>query len=222
MNAVQLPLDLGVRTAYGLADFMVAESNRAAVSWIDGWPAWPSHALAVSGPAGSGKTHLCQLWCERAGARAVEPARLAAATPPELLGDAPAILLDDLCEPFPERPLLHLLNHVAEQRRHVLIAAREPPARWTIALPDLRSRLAALPAVAIGAPDDALLRAVVLKLFRDRQLHVGAEVVDYLLSRMERSLSTAQMVVAALDRASLAGRRPITTVLARSVLAEID
>jgi chromosomal replication initiation ATPase DnaA len=219
---VQLPLDLGVRPAYGLEDFIVAESNRAAVAWVDSWPSWPACALAVSGPAGSGKTHLCQVWRQRTGARAVGLQELYTLLPPELADDAPALVLDGLVEPVPERPLLHLLNHLAERGRHALIAAREPPARWAVGLADLRSRLAALPAVAIGAPDDALLAAVIGKLFRDRQLHVGAEVVDYLLARMERSLSAAQRVVAALDRAALAGRRPITVALARGVLVELE
>lgn len=218
MTAAQLPLDLGVRPAYGLEAFIVAESNRAAVAWIDAWPAWPSHGLALSGPPGSGKTHLCQVWRQRTGARLIGAPRLGAGTPPELVGDAPALLLDDVAAPVPERPLLHLLNHLAEQGRFVLIAGREPPARWNVALPDLASRLAALPQVAIGAPDDALLAAVMAKLFRDRQLPVGGEVVDYLLPRMERSLSAAQALVAALDRAALAGRRPITVALARTVL----
>ena len=221
-RARQLILDLGVRAAYGLEDFMVAEPNRAAVAWIDAWPSWPGGMLALAGPPGSGKTHLAQVWRARSGARPLDPARLAALTPPELIGDAPALLLDDLREPVPERPLLHLLNHLAEQRRHLLIAAREPPARWTIGLADLGSRLSALPAVAIGAPDDALLGAVIAKLFRDRQLEVAAEVVDYLLPRMERSLAAAQDLVAALDRAALAGRRPITVALARTVLADTE
>jgi len=218
----QLPLDLGVRPAYGLDDFIVADSNRAAVAWIDSWPKWPSPVLAVAGPAGSGKTHLCQVWRQRTGARIVAPDALYTLLPPELVDDAPAIVLDGLEPPLPERPLLHLLNHLGEQRRYALIAAREPPARWPVALPDLRSRLAALPAVAIGAPDDALIKAVIAKLFRDRQLHVGAEVVDYLLARMERSLSAAQRLVAALDRAALAGQRPITVALARRVLGELE
>jgi chromosomal replication initiation ATPase DnaA len=218
----QLTLDLGVRPAYGLEAFMVAESNRAAVAWIDSWPGWPSGTLALAGPAGAGKTHLCQVWRQRSGAHAIDPAALGRLTPPELAGDAPALLLDDLREPLPERALLHLINHLAEQRRDLLIAAREPPARWRVALPDLRSRLAALPAVAIGAPDDLLLGAVIAKLFRDRQLEVGDEVVDYLLPRMERSLGAAQRLVAALDRAALAGRRPITVMLARAVLADTE
>ncbi len=218
----QLTLDLGVRTAYGLEDFIVADSNRAAVAWVDSWPGWPSGALAIAGPAGSGKTHLCQVWCRRSGAQAIDQAALGRLTPPELVGDAAALLLDDLREPVPERPLLHLLNHLAEQRRDLLIAAREPPARWRVELPDLRSRLAALPAVAIGAPDDGLLGAVIAKLFRDRQLQVSAEVVDYLLPRMERSLIAAQRLVTALDGAALAGRCSVNIKLARAILADTE
>jgi hypothetical protein len=87
----QLTLDLGMRPAYGLEDFIVAAPNRAAVAWIDSWPGWPGVALAVTGPPGSGKTHLCQVWRQRAGARPIDLAALAAAPPPELVGDAPAI-----------------------------------------------------------------------------------------------------------------------------------
>jgi chromosomal replication initiation ATPase DnaA len=206
VSAVQLPLDLGVRPAYGLEDFIVAK--------------WPGFALAISGPVGSGKTHLCQVWRQRSAALWVEADALYTLLPPDIAGDAPALVLDGLDGTLPERPLLHLLNHLREHQRFVLIAAREPPARWPIELPDLRSRLAAMPAVSIGAPDDALLGAVMGKLFRDRQLHVGPEVVDYLVARMERSLSAAQTVVDALDRAALADRRAITVALARAVLAE--
>jgi DnaA regulatory inactivator Hda len=219
---MQLPLDLGVRPAYGLEDFIVAESNRAAVAWVDSWPTWPGFALAISGPAGSGKTHLCQVWRQRSAARWVDADALYTLLPPDIAGDAPALVLDGLDGKLPERPLLHLLNHLREQQRFVLIAAREPPARWKIDLPDLRSRLSAMPAVSIGAPDDALLGAVMRKLFRDRQLHVGPEVVDYLVARMERSLSAAQTVVGALDRAALADRRAITVALARAVLAQTN
>jgi len=210
----QLPLDLGFRTALGRADFLVAPCNAAAVAWLDRWPLWPGSALALWGPKGSGKTHLAQVWRARSGATLIDPAVLTSASVPHLLGAAAAAAVDD-AEGAREEALLHLYNLLAERRGHLLLVAREPPARLGIKLADLRSRLLASPAVAVAAPDEALLGAVLVKLFADRQLAVGKEVITYLLVRIERSFEAAQDAVAALDAASLAGGRAITVKLAR-------
>jgi chromosomal replication initiation ATPase DnaA len=214
----QLPLDLGHRRpALGGADFLVAPSNAAAVAWLDRWPNWGAPALALAGPEGSGKTHLANVFRARSGAVAITPSALSVATVPTLLGDAPAAILDP-ADTAPEEAFLHLYNLLAERGGHLLIVAREPPARWGIALADLRSRLLAAPIAVLAAPDEALLAALLVKLFADRQLLVGEEVIAYLVTRLERSFEAAQRMVAALDRAGLAGRRPITVPLARSVL----
>lgn len=222
----QLALELPHRPALGRADFLVAPSNRVAVEWIDRWPDWPATGLALYGPAGSGKTHLAGVFQERSGAQALDPAQLAEREPPELLGEAAACVIDPLSEELfaqasVERGLFHLVNMLAERGGHLLLVGREPPARWPVVLPDLRSRLVALPTAALGAPDDALLRALLTKLFADRQLAVGEPVLAFLLPRMERSFGAAQSLVAALDRASLSGRRVVGVPLAREVLQEL-
>ncbi len=218
-GSIQLPLELPHRPAFGREDFLVAAPNRAAVAWIDRWPDWPSPALAIFGPAGCGKTHLAHVWGGRAGAAVLDPAL--AAEPPRLLGHARAAVLDlgaaDLAEEA-VLPLLHVYNLLAEAGGHLLLLARTPPAEWPIGLADLRSRLAAAPAVAVAAPDDELLAAVLVKLFADRQLRVGVEVVEYLVARMERSFAAARALVEALDRAALARRHRVTVPLAREVL----
>ncbi len=222
-GTAQLPLELALRPAQGREDFLVAPSNEVAVAWIDRWPDWPGPALALYGPAGCGKTHLCQVWRAASGAVEIDARALARAEPPELLGAARACVLDDTdalldgggaCE---ER-LLHLFNSVIERGGHLLLAAPAAPARWPRGLPDLSSRLAALPAVRREAPDDALMAALLVKLFADRQLRVGEEVLRYLLARMERSFAAARALVAALDRKSLAEGRAVTVPLAQRVL----
>ena len=137
---------------------------------------------------------------------------------PALLAGAAAAVLDD-AERAAEEPLLHLYNVLAERRGHLLIVARDPPARWAIALPDLRSRLVAAPAVALAAPDEALIGALLVKLFADRQLAVGEEVLAYLALHLERSFAAVQRAVALLDATALAEHRPVTVPLARRVLA---
>lgn len=218
----QLTLDLGHRPASGREDFLVAPCNAAAVGWIDRWPDWPGNGLAIFGPAGCGKTHLAEVWRVRSGAIRLAPAALAGAEPPQLLGDATACVIDGLYgEPGArpdERRLLHLYNLLRERGGHLLLLAREAPARWPVTLPDLKSRVGALPAVEIGLPDDALLAAVMVKLFADRQLAVGVDVVQYVAARMERSFEAARRIVAALDREALAARKRIALPLAREVL----
>lgn len=191
---------------------MVGEANRAALAWIDRWPDWPGRGLVLHGPEGAGKSHLAALWLARAGA--------IRATPNTLPADPQGpVLIEDLSPGLDERALLHGYNRLAAAGQGLMITGQLPPAAWSLGLPDLRSRLLALPAVAVSLPDDALLRGLLIKLFGDRQLRVDERVVDYLIPRMERSYSAARALVAAIDQAALAGRRDIALPLVAAVLA---
>jgi len=219
----QLPLDLGHRPALGREDFVVGPSNATAVGWIDRWPDWPQSILAICGPEGAGKSHLCRVWRMASGAIEVTADSLLAADAVQLLGDADAVVLDGCAAALAAqdegaRRLFHLYNVLKERGGSLLIAERTPPARWSIALPDLASRLGSIPAVEMAEPDEHFLQALLAKLFADRQLQISAKVVDYLLSRMERSFRGAQQVVEALDRAALAKGSRVTVALARRVL----
>ncbi len=222
--AGQLTFDLALPPpTYAREDFVVADGNREALAWIDRWPDWPAPALALSGPEGSGKTHLGRIWAARASAKLLEGSDLdgkSVADLSDLAQASPAILIDK-AERAPERALFHLYNLMREQRGFLLLLSPEPPARWHIALPDLASRLRAAPAVAVAPPDDELLGSIILKQLADRQLHAGAGVVQYLVQHMERSADAARRVVAALDRKALAERREIDRRLAADVLAEL-
>jgi chromosomal replication initiation ATPase DnaA len=220
----QLPFDFVHRPDFSADAFIVAASNMAAHSWVGRWPDWPAPGLAVHGPAGSGKSHLGAIWQGRSDAATIEPTALDPERVPILLGGARAALIDwsaeiALSDPG-ERALVHLYNLLAEQGGHLLLLARTPPARWPIRLADLRSRLAALPAVRIDPPDDALLRALFAKLLADRQLDAAPDAIAYLMARMERSFVAVQSLVADLDRRALAAGRRITIALARETLSE--
>jgi chromosomal replication initiation ATPase DnaA len=215
----QLPIALPHRAALGRADFLVSPSNAEALLWIDRWPRWPSGVLLLYGPASCGKTHLAHLWRARSGGTILAAAELAERDLPSLLAtERRGIAVDD-AERAAERLLLHLYNSCREERIGLLLTARQPPALWPGALADLRSRLLAALAVEIAAPDDALLAAVLVKHFADRQLRVSPDVIRYLVSRMERSLAAAASLAARLDTAALAAARPVSVALARIVLA---
>lgn len=219
----QIPLDLGHRPALGREDFLVMPSNALAVEIVDGWPDWPAPAIALCGPPGSGKSHLCQVWRATSGAAEVTAAALSKSEPPDLIGEATCCVLDDIEQAVAgdqelQRRLFHLYNMMRERRGHLLVAGRSAPARWDIALPDLKSRLSTLQVFELGAPDDQLIEAVVVKMFADRQLKVGPEVLRYILPRMERSFESARELVKAIDSYSLQKQRDITIPLVRDVL----
>lgn len=218
----QLILDFPNRPALGKSDFLVSSCNATAVGWVDNWPNWPGPALAVYGPEGCGKTHLAHVWCKRSGAVLISGHEVVARAVPDILGSETCCAVDDADTMADEEALLHLYNHVAEIGGKLFLASRLPPARWSVSLADLSSRLGAAAAVEISPPDDELLGALLIKLFHDRQLKVGEDVLVYLLTRMERSFASANAIVEALDRLGLAEHRGITVPLARRALAESE
>lgn len=217
----QLVLDLPLRTALGRDDFLVTPSNAAAVAMIDRYPEWPHHGVVLLGGAGSGKSHLLEVWRQAANARRITAAEVGAEPPDQLLATG-ALAIDDAPGPaLDERALFHLLNLARQTGGHILIASEADPAQWRVALPDLASRLKALPVARLDPPDDALLRGVLVKLFADRQLVVEEAVVSYLMLRMPRSLEAARTLVAEIDRLALVEKSAVTRSLAARVLQHV-
>jgi chromosomal replication initiation ATPase DnaA len=216
----QLILDLPHRAALGAEDFLVSDCNLGAVRLIDSWPDWHERVQLLIGPAASGKTHLVRVWQARSGAEALAADALRVATLGGIEAGA-ALFLEDIDRaPYDENALFHLLNLARERELHLLLTARDAPNRLDLTLPDLRSRLNALPAVRIGAPDDALLKAVMLKHFADRQLSVEPKVLDFLALRIDRSLAAAAEAVEAVDRAALTSGRRISRQLAAEAIGK--
>jgi chromosomal replication initiation ATPase DnaA len=218
-GALQLPLALAHAPQYGRDSFVEAASNEAALRLVERWPHWPAPVVVLSGPQGSGKSHLAHIWAERAGARIVAATALAAEASSALTTGRPLAVEDVVPEGVPEHALFHLINSAKEAASGLLITSRLPAGDWRVALPDLRSRLRMAAPAALLGPDDDLLRKVLVKLFADRQLFVDKPLIDYLVVRMERSLGTAAAIVAAIDRDALAsGRRP-TRAMAAHILS---
>jgi chromosomal replication initiation ATPase DnaA len=217
----QLPLDLRHSAGFSRDDLVVSPANAGAVALIDHWPDWAAPVVVLAGPAGSGKSHLGAIWCELSSAAAVdasaisEDALKAAEAGPVFVDDADREGLD-------EQGLFHLINAVRSAGTHLLLTARRFPAAWGVELPDLASRLRAATTVEIGEPDDLLLAGVITKLFADRQIDVEPHVVQYLVRRIERSLSTAIRVVDRLDRAALEQKSRITRALATEAVSALD
>jgi chromosomal replication initiation ATPase DnaA len=214
-QARQLRLDLSRRPSYARQDFVVAESNAAAVAALDGWPQWPGGRLALIGPPGSGKTHLARAWAAEVGAVVVDASAAAAplAVGPILFDDADRRTSDDL--------LFHLINR-ADVGASLLITGRSPPAGWRTRLPDLASRLRAITVAHIEPPDDAVLTGMMIKLLSERNIKPSAGVPAYLVQRIERSATTLQRIVDRIDERAGGDQREVTLALVREVLQAED
>jgi len=221
VTLTQLTLDLPHRTALGAEDFLVSDCNRAAVKLIDAWPQWPDHVQLLIGPPASGKTHLARVWQALSGAKALSPDMVRVDFIDGMAAGTPLVVEDADRTAYEEKALFHLVNLARENRLFVLLTARSAPNLWGLSLPDLLSRLNAVPAVAIGTPDDVLIQTVMLKHFVDRQLDIDPKVLTYLSLHVDRSLAAAEAAVAAIDRAALASGRRISRQLVSEVLAGV-
>ena len=217
----QLAFEFEAAPRYGEDDFLVAPSNAAAHAMISAWPNWPDSVLIVSGGPGAGKSHLATIWARQAQAALAPPLAIRAdAALGEFYGRN--ILVEDADRVADERGLFHLFNLVQESRASMLLTASKPPEFWGVRLPDLLSRLRRAPMVQIEQPDDELIRAVLVKLFGDRQLVVEANVIDYVAQRIDRSLDAARDLVRALDEEALAEGSRINRSLAARLLGRLE
>ena len=218
----QLALDLPMEPRFGREDFLVSPSNQVAFETFERWPDWPDPMLLLLGPTGAGKSHLATIWARRSGARVLSGSALPLADLPALARSG-AVLIEDADQARGvEREMFHLINLVRSGGGFLAMTARSWPDGWGVALPDLLSRLRQSPAVEIAEPDDALVRAVLVKLFVDRQLMVDTTVVEFLALRIERSLASARAIVEALDREALERGRAITRPMAADFLRRLE
>lgn len=216
----QLVFELPHRAALGLEDFLVSDSNDAAVALIDRWPDWPVGAAIIAGPNGCGKSHLANVWRLKSQAHVIEASNLERIRVPTLAAYG-ALLVENIEDTRDQAALFHLLNLVREQRLAILLTSAKAPGDLALDLPDLSSRLKALPFAIIAPPDEALLRAVLVKLFADRQLSIEPHIIDYVLLRMERSMASAQVLVAEIDRQALILQRRVTRAVAAAALTSL-
>jgi chromosomal replication initiation ATPase DnaA len=219
-SAEQLPFEFEHRPSLSGDDFLVAPCNQMAVAWLDKWPDWSSPFLIIYGPPGCGKSHLSHVFMAKSGAMALTSALIEDAGLANIISSAQNFVVDDGDQDFDEEALFHIYNDLASRDGHMLITSTVSPVEWPIKLADLASRVKAAPAAEIRQPEDDLIKAVMVKLFSDRQVRVESGVIDYVSKRMERSLDAARQFVEAADKAALVEKKAITLAIARRVLAE--
>jgi chromosomal replication initiation ATPase DnaA len=218
----QLLLDLPHREALGREDFLVTSSNAAAVELVDQWPNWPAYAAIIVGPESCGKSHLVEVWRQRSLAVKIMAKDLTTENVPKLLHGTSAAIEDLHAGKIDERAVFHALNLAKQEAKTILFTSRLPTSQRSFVIPDLASRLNSLPIVQINAPDDDLLKGVLVKLFADRQLYVDEALIKYTLLRMPRSLATARKLVADIDYLALTEKAEVSKALVAKVLAKLD
>ena len=210
----QLVLDLDHSVNFAREDFLSGPSNVAALTLIERWPDWPSRIVALTGPEGSGKSHLAAIWADESGARVLSPKFLSIADVPGTLATGALVVEDLEAEDLDEHALFHLLNLAREEDAYVLLTSRYAVASLPVTIRDLASRLRALPAVMVTPPDDVLLRSLLIKLASDRQLALDESVINYLVNRIDRSFAAARNAIQTLDDEAMRRHRPVTRALA--------
>jgi chromosomal replication initiation ATPase DnaA len=215
---MQLVMPFAQTTSYAPADFIRGEANAAALALVEQWPDWAYSIALVHGPHGCGKTHLCHVFAARSHAALIAPERIGTRPADQLLAGNHAWVVDGIEKVVDAPALAQFINHARARGDYVLMTANAPAAQLPFTLPDLRSRLLALPAVALGAPDDALLMGVLAKQFADHQLRISPEVLHFAASHMERSYAAVQAFVKVMDGLSLERGRAITIALVREGL----
>lgn len=213
----QLILDLGRKPAFDREDFLVSPSNEDSYRLLEGWPDWPSHMLVLTGPPGSGKTHLASIWAQNANATIVSSNE---EIDPCTLARSSAVLLED-CDRLkrPDATLFHLINLMKENGGWLLLTARSNPDQWHVQTADLLSRLRLATLSRIGRPNPALVRSVLVKLFADRQIRIEEDVISYATLHLDQSLEAVTRFVQAVDDAALSAGRRITRPLAGATIA---
>ncbi len=215
---MQLVMPFAPSPSYHSADFIRGAANAEALDLMERWPDWPYSIVLLYGDAGSGKTHLAHLFAARSNGTILQPDQIGTLPADQLLTGNHCWVLDSIEAVRDEAALAQLINHLRARGDYLLITARTPAAQLPISLPDLRSRLLALPTVALGTPDDALLAGVLAKAFADRQLRIAPEVLNFAVSQLERSYASVQQFAATMDSVSLARGRAITLPLVREAL----
>lgn len=220
-SSSQIPFPFGAKRSFAREDFVPGATNEAALALVDAWPVWTSRVCALWGPQGCGKSHLAHIWRAESRALEIDAAALTSAVVAELPAGA-AFLLDDADRVVGGAGLFHLINFVNQSAGWLLMTARQAPTRWPTSVPDLHSRLTAVPGAALESPDEGLLARVLLKLFADRQLKLPEALIGYLAPRLERSFAEAERIVVLIDELALQQKRNISVEIGAQALRQLE
>ncbi len=217
-SVVQMAFDMSLDPVYRWENFYISESNEDAVSLLQRWPNWEGRVQLIYGPKGSGRTHIAHLWRSESRASFVDDSVLKLDFLEEYVSQNPFLIIDDADKITNYEGLFHLYNLITEHQGYLLLMSETPPKSWDIPLADLASRLQSIPATQLLAPDDGLVKALLIKRFSDEQMKVSENVIAYIVKHIHRSYESIQETSDLLSQKSLEFRRNLTLPLVKKVL----
>jgi chromosomal replication initiation ATPase DnaA len=195
MSQISLPFDWSGHSAAASDSFIVSDANQLAVKHLEGWRDWPMQVSVLSGPPRSGRSTLGRQFAKLSGGAVIDDA-----------------------EGVGEELLFHAWNRAQLEQRPLLLISQAPPKDWTVALPDFRSRLLAVPHVRIEEPDDSLVKALIERGLLEGGALWAPDVPEWLYRRIERSYGAIAEVLGCLQSASLSRGRKISVPFAKEAL----
>lgn len=215
----QLFFNIEERPSFDVEDFIVSSSNQAAYDYIQKWPEWSSNAVFLVGDSGVGKTHLANIWLKMCDGIKLEKDNI----DKDYIKMNRNILIEDFdTTNYNMTSLFHLINAIKEKDGCILMTSRKKPAVIDISLPDLESRLRAATPISIDEPDDFLLEAIMIKLFSDKKIIIESRVTNYIIQRVNRSVSEIIRLIDNINHKSMEEKRGITIPLVNQVFKEME
>lgn len=210
-------------------DFLVTACNETAYTAINIWPYWQHFALNIYGPKSCGKSHLAHIWINKIQRSLPRPIQIPIIPAKSInmknvnkfANEHSFLVVEDLDTGINEEALFHLYNHYNVPERYILFTSEQPPAKLPFKLPDLRSRLNIIPTVEIYQPDDAMLTALIAKLFNDRQIIISQDILNHILKNTERSFEFVAKLIAEIDDISWTYGRAVSIPIVRQALKNL-
>lgn len=218
----QIILDVISTPKFSSSNYFISQSNKLATNLVNQWPEWPQKQHLLYAPSGYGKTHLAHIFQQRSSATYIDAATLDIEKLNNCLQiNKGTIIVDNIGSVKNEETLFHLYNHIKSQNLYALYISNKKPAYLNLTLPDLSSRLKALPIIEIEPADDMLLEAVVTKWLGDLQIKISKEARRYLLTQIPRNLSDIKVFMQKLNEVSLRDKRNITIPFVKQILVSL-
>ncbi len=213
----QLLLELDYKTNFNENDFYLSKSNSNAFNLINRWPDWEKKILNISGEKFSGKSHLANIFKLKSKAFLIKGNKIDNSIF-KSLKLYESIIIDDFEECNEEEILYSIFNLIDQDSKYLLINSLKPINKIKYKLPDLASRSKNCLYAEIENPDDELLFAIILKNFSDRQIKIEKKIINFIISRVDRSYRKIDEFIYKVDELSLKKKKPINLKTIKEIL----
>ena len=215
----QLLINFNLKKDYDERDFYVSSSNKYAFNIINGWPKWLKKTVNLYGEQYSGKSYLSKIFETKTTCLNIESINF---TNEILLKfkTKQALIIENFNYNIPEKLLYSLINIVEQENKYLLITSLKPLNKFDFKLKDLNSRINNCLCVEIGAPDDELIYALIVKNFSDRQINIDKKIIEYIIKRINRSYKDIFLFIYKVDQLSLQKGKPINLSIIKKILKQ--